>query len=148
VALVMALAACASASWAQDSGACVTAKVPESFTLPDGTVHAAGRLTLCAVQAFTPVVGLHRVWVDGEGANFVMSRVARAEAKGDSPPVLLFRRVAGSPLELVGYVLPSERQSWSYALQRANRTDSATQEAFGAVRGLDDLVVPLSSSAH
>jgi hypothetical protein len=148
VVLAFGLAAIASTSWAQDSGACVTAKVPEAFTLPDGSLHAAGRLTLCTVRDFTPVVGLHRLWVDGDGANFVLSRIARAEAKADSAPVLLFQRVPGSPLEFVGYVFPSYRQSWSYALQRSARTGSAVREAFGAVRSLDELVTPLSSGAH
>ena len=104
--LAAGVAACASPAWALSSRACVTAKVPEEFTLPDGTLHAAGRLTLCTLPAFTPVSGLHRVWVDGEGANFAMSRIVRSEASPDSPALMLFERSPGSPLEFVGYVLP------------------------------------------
>jgi hypothetical protein len=140
--LTVSLAAFATVSWAQSGGDCVTANVPEDFTLPDGSFHAAGRLTLCTVQAFTPVVGLHRLWVDGEGANFVMSRIARAEVRGDSPPVLLFQRVSGSPLEFVGYVIPGERASWSYALQRPARSGSAVREAFGAVQSAHEANTP------
>lgn len=96
VVMAVGLAACATASWAQSGGPCVTSNVPEAFTLPDGSFHPAGRLTLCTLQEFTPVVGLHRVWVDGDGASFVMSRMTRAEVAPDSPPVLVFRRVDGS----------------------------------------------------
>src|SRR5262245_18862149 len=117
VLVALALAACASASWAQNPKDCVTSIVPESFTLPDGSVHAPGRLTLCTVQDFTPVVGLHRAWTDGEGASFLMSRVSHAEANADSRPLLLFQRVAGSRLEFVGYVWPEFPTSWSYSLR-------------------------------
>ena len=140
--LIVGLAAFASTSWAQNRGDCVTSKVPEAFTLPDGTLHAAGRLTLCTVQAFTPVVGLHRVWANGDGASFAMSRLTWAEANADNRPVLLFRRVHGWPLEFVGYVWPDERGSWSYALQRVDPAGIAGPEAFGAVRSWGELVTP------
>jgi hypothetical protein len=120
--------------------------VPEAFTLPDGSVHAAGRLTLCAVQAFTPAVGLHRAWTDGDGASFLMSRVSRAEAKADSRSMLVFRRVPGSRLEFVGYVWPEFPMSWSYALQRSDPTALAGTETFGAVRSLEELDATPSSN--
>jgi len=121
-------------SWAQSPGICVTANVPEAFTLPDGTVHAAGRLVLCSFRTFTPVVGLHRVWTDGEGASLVMSRRVRSEETAESRPVLLFERAPGTLLDLVGYVLPDSGKSWSYALQRSSRTAVAGPEVFGATQ--------------
>jgi len=59
--LAFGLLVCASAAWGQD--ACVTAAVPSAFTLPDKSVHAAGRLTVCTSRALTPVVGLPRACV-------------------------------------------------------------------------------------
>jgi hypothetical protein len=118
--LAFGLLVCASAAWGQD--ACVTAAVPSAFTLPDKSVHAAGRLTVCTIRALTPVVGLHRAWVEGDGASLVMSRIGPAEEKADSLPVIMFRRVAGSPLELVGYEASAGRNSWTYTLQRWDRT--------------------------
>jgi hypothetical protein len=137
-----------SVSWAQNRGDCVTSNVPESFTLPDGSVHAAGRLTLCTVQAFSPVVSLHRAWTDGDGASFVMSRVSRSEVQGDSSPLLMFQRVPGSRLEFVGYLWPAFPTSWSYSLQRPDPTGLAGPETFGAVRSLEELVTPSPSSGH
>jgi hypothetical protein len=120
VILTAGLAACASASWAQDGGACVTARVPEAFTLPDGSEHAAGRLTLCAVQEFTPVYELHRVSVDGTGVGLAMSRRAVPEAYLNTRPTFLFRRAPDGVLDLVGYVVSDGRKSWSYTMNRSD----------------------------
>jgi len=88
--------------------------------LPDGSVHAAGRLTVCAVKALNPVVELQRISVDGLGGGLVMSRRARAEAGADSHALLLFLRAPGTPLDFVGYVFPAGRTSWSYTLRRSD----------------------------
>ncbi len=136
VMLAIGLAFVASTSWAKGPGICVTANVPEAFTLPDGTVHAAGRLVLCSFRAFTPAVGLHRVWTDGEGASLVMSRCVRSEENAESRPVLFFQRAPGTLLDLVGYVLPDSGKSWNYSLQRSNRTAVAGPEVFGATRSV------------
>lgn len=144
VVLAIGLAACASASWAQERGACVSSNVPEAFTLPDGSVHAAGRLTLCTVEALNPVLGLHRMWPDGGGASLVMSRRARAEATADSQPVLLFRCAPGEPLDLIGYVLPDGRKSWSYALRRSDLSGFADLETSGTAPFTAELVTPLA----
>ena len=144
VVLAIGLAACASASWAQERGACVSSNVPEAFTLPDGSVHAAGRLTLCTVEALNPVLGLHRMWPDGGGASLVMSRRARAEATADSQPVLLFQCAPGEPLDLVGYVLPDGRKSWSYTLRRSRSNGFAETPKSGTVPLTAEPSAPLS----
>jgi hypothetical protein len=134
VMLAIALAFVVSNSWAQGPGICVTANVPEAFTLPDGSVHAAGRLILCSFKAFTPVVGLHRVWTDGEGASLVRIRRARVAETTESRPVVLFQRAPGTLLDLVGYVMPDGAKSWSYALERSQRIAIAGPEVFGATQ--------------
>ena len=124
------LMACASVARAQDRGACVTAKVPEAFRLPDGSEHAAGRLTLCALQAFTPVIELHSVRVDGLGASLAMSRRAVPEEYADTRSAFLFRRSRDGALDLVGYVVPLGGKAWSYTMKRSNR------ESFGGLGSL------------
>jgi hypothetical protein len=136
VALIVGLAACFPAAWAQESGVCITANAPEAFTLPDGSVHGPGPFQLCTVPPFTPAIGVDHVWVRGAGANFVMSRTVLAKARGDSPSVVLFRRVPGSPLEFAGCVVPTGGKSWSYAPGRSDRTGTASHESFGPVRPL------------
>jgi hypothetical protein len=122
--------------------------VTEAFTLPDGSVHAAGRLTLCTLQEFTPVVGLHRVWTDDDGYGFLMSRVTRAETNPDSRPAFLFRCDPGEPLDLVGYVTSSGRKSWSYALLRPDPTGMAGPETFGAVMPAGEPAAPPPSKEN
>jgi hypothetical protein len=119
VLLTVGLWASASALWAQDRGACVTANVPEAFTLPDGSEHAAGRLTLCALQEFTPVVELHSVSVDGTGVGLAMSRRAVPEAYVDTRSSFLFRRAPDGVLDFVGYVVPFGGKAWSYTMDRS-----------------------------
>lgn len=132
--LVIGLACFVSTSWVQAHGICVTAKVPEAFTLPDGSVHAAGRLVLCSFKSLNPVVGLHRVWTDGEGVSLVRIRRSEAAETAESRPVLLFERAPGTLLDLVGYVLPDGGKSWSYALERSERIAIAGPEVFGATQ--------------
>ena len=95
--LAAGLIAIPSALFAQERGTCVTAAVPGAFTLPDGRLHAAGRLTLCLDRAFTPSVGLHRVALEGGTLVLVRSRRSRAEMDSGHDAVVLFhRRPAGA----------------------------------------------------
>jgi hypothetical protein len=146
--LALGLAAGASIAWAQDRGVCVIANVPEAFTLPDGGLHPAGRLTLCTDQAFTPVIGLHRLWVDGEGTTLAMSRRARAEENADGQAVLLFHRRPGSPLDLVGYVVPQAGKSWSYMLRRSHSNGFADTLTFDTARSSAEAVMIVASNLH
>lgn len=148
VMLVLGLAACASVSWAQDRGACVTANVPEPFVLPDGTLHAPGRITVCTQQVLNPVTGLHRMQVGDGACVMAMSRRSHAEARGDTRPVLLFRRTEGDPLEFIGYVLPHDRQSWSYSLQRSGPNAFEHPAIFAGERPKGELVSLLADGAN
>lgn len=117
--VAMALVATFSPSIAQDRGTCVTADVPEAYVLPDGSTHAAGRLTLCVIEAFTPVVGLHRIDAGVDGPRMAMSRRDTAgEYVGDEAQVV-FRRSPDGGLRLAGYVLPNGGHPLRYAFQAA-----------------------------
>ena len=147
VLLAIGLAACASASWARDRGACVTADIPETFTLPDGSEHAPGRLTLCAFQAFTPVIELHSVWVDGTGASLAMSRRAVPEEYADTRSMILFRRSPGGALDLVGYVVPFGDKSWSYTMKRSDRYGFGEPKSLARTRAAGHTVTLETDSA-
>jgi len=144
--LAVGFACCASESWAQDRGGCITAKVPEAFTLPDGNEHAAGRLTLCTVQAFTPIAELHSVSVDGRGVGLAMSRRAVPEAYNDSRPTFLFRRAPDGVLNLVGYVVPEGKKAWSYTMNRSGRNGWSGPEPIAATRAVPPTESPETTS--
>jgi hypothetical protein len=116
--LALALGFTASEARAQGRSDCVTSDVHEAFTLPDGSTHPAGRLTLCTVLSLNPVTGVHRVWIDGHGASFVLTRRVLAEAGPDTEPAFLFRRVPGAPLDLIGFVVSDGHRTWTYSLRR------------------------------
>ena len=46
-------------------GSCTSAVLNESLTLPDGSRHDAGLLTLCATRDYSPVATLHKTFFDG-----------------------------------------------------------------------------------
>jgi len=145
--LAIGLAASASATLAQDRGTCVTAKVPEAFTLPDGTLHAAGRITLCTHRVLNPVAGLHRIWADGEGALLVMSRRFQPDEFANDRSILLFRRAPDGALDLVGYVVPFNHKAWSYVLQHTGVNGVPEPPALAAARSEGELVTLLASQS-
>jgi hypothetical protein len=146
--LVIGLASFASASWAHDQKVCVTTAVPEAFTLPDGSVHAAGKLTLCTHSLLNPVTGLHRVSAEGDGAILVMSRRSVAREYSDDRPALLFVRAPGTPLDLVGYVVPFDSKTWKYTLKSPNGIRSAQSAAIHAPPPAGELVMLLASNGY
>ena len=147
VTLAIALAACASEALAQDRGRCITAKVPEAFTLPDGTLHAAGRITLCTHLVLNPVAGLHRIWADGDSASLVMSRRSQPKEFKDDRSSLLFRRDPKGTLDLVGYVVPFNHKAWSYVLRHTGVNGAAEPAALAATRAKGELVTLLASQS-
>lgn len=148
VMLFIGLTACATAAWAQDRGTCIAAEVPEAFTLPDGSAHAAGRLTLCTHQALNPVVGLHLVRLaDGE-TSFVMSQRSKPREFTDSRPVLLFRRAPDGALDLVGYVVPFDHVAWSYVLRHANGNGANNTAARSETQPEGELVTLIASDVR
>lgn len=144
--LAFGLAACASTALAQDQGVCVTAHVAEAFTLPDGRVHAAGKITLCSHRLLNPVAGLHRIRVDDDGFKLVVSRRSRPREYSGTSPVMLFRRDSGGVLALIGYSVPFDRGAWTYALQRAERKEVAEPTTLAAARTTGDVVTLLASN--
>jgi len=143
--LVAGLGACSAAAWAQDTGACVSAIVPEAFTLPDGSVHAAGRITLCTHEVLSPAVGLHRLSVDGDGTSLAMSQRSRPREFDGARATILFRRVPGGPLDLVGYVVPFGKKAWSYTLRHSNPHGFAAPMPLAEAHPAGDIVTLLAS---
>jgi hypothetical protein len=75
--------------------------------------------------------------VDGTGVGLAMSRRAVPEAYVNTRPTLLFRRAPDGVLDLVGYVVPVGKKSWSYTMNHSGRngwsdakSTAATQTIF------------------
>ena len=106
------------AAFAATNDACVSANINAPFWLPDGALHAPGRLTLCSVREFSPVSNLHRLDVDGRTVGVFLSRKRVAEAPGVSPEIVFSRDAVGN-LKLLGYSLPDREGALAFRLDAA-----------------------------
>jgi len=93
---------------AEAAGNCFTATIEEPFRLPDGAFHESGKLTLCHERNHSPVAALHEVRINGMGVGLFVSRRAVSEGLDgdDAQPYLLFHRVNGGELFLIGVASP------------------------------------------
>jgi hypothetical protein len=91
-------------------GVCTSADVAETFLLPDGTMHEAGRITLCTEREYSPVRWLHAAYVDRMPVAMLISRSGSSEGRGtDLRPFFVFDRDAQGLLHLAGYAVPTGR---------------------------------------
>ena len=104
------------------AGFCTSALVEEVFALPDGSVHPAGRLTLCAGGS-SPVFALQRTFVDGRPVGMFTSRREVVEDAEDEGYYLIFHRRPGHPMELTGYSQPSSGYTEMFTLDRPARVE-------------------------
>jgi hypothetical protein len=101
-------------AWAQ--ARCVTAEIPATFVLPDGSVHDAGELRLCVERVHSPVAVLHRIYVEDAVVALFESRTGRGESVSMGRPFVLLHRNALDQLELIGYARPSGRAMDTHVL--------------------------------
>ena len=105
------------------AGGCTSALVEETFTLPDGSVHPAGRLTLCPNSGSSPVFALQRTFVDGKPVGMFASRRQLVEHAGGEEYFLIFHRRPGRPMRLTGYGQPSSGRTEMFLLDRPARVE-------------------------
>jgi hypothetical protein len=106
---------------AQAAGACTTALIEEPFRLPDGSLHPSGELTLCLERSFSPIASLHEVRVDNMGIGLFMGRRETSLGLGDDPrPFMMFQRLSGGELLLVGVARPLRDRMQVHYLARGN----------------------------
>lgn len=120
---VVAVLGVAGLASAGSSGRCVTAVIPSAFTLPDGSVHAAGPLRICHDRDYSPVAGLHTTWVDGKPVGTFLSYLGESEGPGGEPYVQFADLHSGVWL-LQGYAVAERGHYRTYRI-----------ESFGPRRG-------------
>jgi hypothetical protein len=108
----------APAAFGASDNACVSANIGTPFWLPDGALHAPGKLTLCSVREFSPVSNLHRLDVDGRTVGVFLSRKRQAEGTGLSPEIVFSKDAAGN-LRLLGYSMPEREGVLAFRLPTA-----------------------------
>ena len=118
--ILMAIAGLAvPAAFGASTDTCVSANINAPFWLPDGALHAPGRLTLCSVREFSPVSNLHRLDVDGRTVGVFLSRKRLAEGSGIIPEIVFSKDCAGN-LTLLGYSWPGREGMIAFRLPPAS----------------------------
>lgn len=102
-----------SAAWGAQT--CTTATIDEPISLPDGSAHPPGKLTVCVHRDFSPVSSLHMTYVNRRPVAMLMSRRGVSEGQAERP-FMMFRRIDGGRLQLYGYALPSRQHMTTYLL--------------------------------
>ena len=119
--LALALVFLAGAPAAAGEGDCITANIDLPIRFPDGSVEAPGQLTLCDWRTFSPVVNIHRSYVNGRPVNMLLGRRRASEGGGRVPSEMFFTR-AGDELEL--YVRGSTLRSYHNSTLINSTTDA------------------------
>ena len=96
---------------------CVSVQIEGPFRLPDHIVRPAGVITLCDSRAFSPVIRLHAILVNGSTVGIFPSRIRSTETGPIGAPQVLFERDAEGTLELVGYIVPASGRSKAFRLR-------------------------------
>jgi len=118
VALVATFVLLLSAGPARATGSCTSADIDEPFRLPDGSLHDAGRLSLCLDRHHSPVAALHEARVDGRALGLFASRSDQSEGllEHDATPFMMFNRLKSGELALVGLGTPGRDRMQLYWL--------------------------------
>lgn len=107
----------------QERDDCIVVRVDQPMVFPDGSMHEAGTLRLCTMLLFSPVGAIHRASVNGRPVCMLRSRRAAAELGSTGQPAVLFHRLSGGHLRLVGFVRPYGAVARSYEFQSTPRND-------------------------
>ena len=101
------LAACLTGTSAI-AGECYTASIVATVQLPDGSQHDAGSIRLCR-ERLSPVVGIHRAYVDGMPIGIYRSSIKQVEAElAGSGASMLFERDPQGRMTLIAAMLPGD----------------------------------------
>jgi hypothetical protein len=104
--------------------ACARFEIPWAMTLPDGTTHESGDMTLCLQQMWTPASGLHEIRIDGASSGLFMSRAGESEGLYSRSPLAVFERNGSADYRLVGYAWPDGDVMRTYMLHEFGKKPS------------------------
>jgi len=121
VLLIVAALSAGAPARAGSRGHCTTAILEEPFQTPDGSLHAAGKVTLCESGIFSPVASLHSIFVNGLPVAMSLSRRGQAEDGTDQGAFVMLTRDVAGLLHLAGYARPSGGRLVTYELQTSPR---------------------------
>ena len=100
---------------------CITVEVPDPIRLPDGSEHPAGLLTLCLHRDWSPVLSLHKTYINRAPIGMFLSRRGVSEGPAEAESYVMFSREPDGRLRLDGYALPCQGHMETYSLHQPTR---------------------------
>jgi len=97
---------------------CSTVDLDEPFVLPDGSQHAAGKLTLCRAPVSSPSEALYVSYVNRAPIGLLFGRRGRSEAPTDRQPFMMFARDHAGRLHLYGLGVPRQDGTETFRFER------------------------------
>ena len=96
------------AAWgvAEAADSCLLARVPQSFVLPDGSVHEPGTLRVCRDRALNPAIELDEITIGGNKVGVFQAKHTATEARDVFRPVFYFAS-NGEEWKLLGLATPA-----------------------------------------
>jgi hypothetical protein len=116
-------------SWTHAAGRCISVDVPQPVVMPDQSVHEGGALRLCLAREYSPVASIHKTYINGLPTGMLTSRDGRSEGPAEPEPYVLFRKIPGERLELIGYAWPKGEKMETYILSERFEHVAAVQAA-------------------
>ena len=94
-----------SALLAAPPGGCISAEVPASVVLPDGSVHPPGTMVLCFEGQLNPVTRMEAITIGGRAQGMYPGRTRPSEMR-TAIPYVVFQRNDNDEWILIGLVRP------------------------------------------
>ncbi len=115
---------------AGEIGRCYRAEIADRMVLPDGKDYDPAQLRICTTSEFTPVIGLHRISVNGAHIGAYFSRFWESPAaKSETRPFFIFFRNDRDELVLYGYAVPKRQILHTYVFPGRARVKSTWRVA-------------------
>lgn len=129
-------------------GRCISVEVSSPIVLPDKSVHEEGSLRLCLARAISPVSSIHETYVNGMPISMLLSRDGKSEGPGEPQPYVLFRKVSGERLELIGYAWPAGERMKTFVLSQSARDVASLNTAIASENAAREEIVLLAARAE
>ena len=112
----------------QAGGGCVAVQLASPFLLPDGSLHPAGKLTLCTIRDYSPIQSFPELRVNGVAVGYVIGLRRGREGPPPADPLVYFRKTAAGELALIGYTAARGSKMITHVLDRDPRLMMASRE--------------------
>lgn len=110
---------------------CISASTPDTLILPDGKSYEAEMLQICVDRSYSPVAGLHKLYIDGKPVGMFLSKRTIGVDDGTYRTATMeFSRNEDGAWVLESYTVPTDKQLIIYKMsdRAKNAVEAPTVE--------------------